>query len=62
MVRFSHANNGIFPSVIPRQRMQRMVAKILTAVPILPTPETIRDRVQKSALCPGENVLDVSGA
>ena len=35
-MRFSQANSGIFPSVIPLHRMQRMVAMMLIAVPMLP--------------------------
>ena len=35
---------------------------ILIAVPMLPKPETSSARVQKSVLCPGENVCEVSGA
>ena len=62
ITRFSHANSGIRPSVIPGQRMHRMVVMMLIAVPMLPTPDTSRLSVQKSVLCPGENVREVSGA
>ena len=62
IVRFSQANSGIFPSVIPRQRMHRIVAMMLIAVPMLPKPETSSDRIQKSVLCPRENVCEVRGA
>jgi hypothetical protein len=34
----------------------------LIAVPMLPKPETSNPNVQKSVLCPTENVLDVNGA
>ena len=40
MTRFSHASSGIFPRVMPGQRMQKIVAMILIAVPMLPKPET----------------------
>ena len=36
MTRFSQTSNGIFPSVMPGQRMHRIVAIILIAVPMLP--------------------------
>ena len=39
MVRLSQASSGILPSVIPRHRIERMVATMLTAVPMLPKPE-----------------------
>jgi hypothetical protein len=42
--------------------MQKIVAMILTAVPMLPKPETSKLKVQKSVLCPSENVFEVSGA
>ena len=62
MTRLSQANSGILASVIPGQRMQRMVAMILIAVPMLPKPETSSASVQKSVLWPSENVCEVSGA
>ena len=46
ITRFSQANSGIFPSVIPGQRMHRIVVRMLTAVPMLPMPETRSDSVQ----------------
>ena len=60
--RFSHASRGIFPSVIPGQRMHKIVVMKLTAVPILPIPETSRPKDQKSVLCPSEKARSVSGA
>ena len=62
ITRLSQANNGILANVIPGQRMQSTVAMILTAVPMLPKPETNSARVQKSVLCPTENVREVNGA
>ena len=62
ITRFSQTSSGILPSVIPGQRMHRMVAMMLIAVPILPMPEDSSDNVQKSVLCPTENVFAVSGA
>ena len=62
ITRFIQASSGIFPSFIPGQRMHRMVVKILIAVPMLPKPETSSASVQKSVLCPGENVCEVNGA
>ena len=62
IVSVSHASKGIFPRLIPLHRMQRMVAMMLIAVPTLPKPETSRARIQKSVLCPCENVFEVSGA
>ena len=56
ITRISQANIGIFPRVIPGQRMHRIVVRMLTAVPMLPMPETRSDNVQKSVLCPRENV------
>src|SRR5258708_1332813 len=58
----SQTRSGIFPRHIPGQRMHKMVAMMLIAVPILPNPETKRPNVQKSVLCPGENVWEVKGA
>ena len=46
MVRFSHASSGILPSVMPGQRMHRIVAMILIAVPMLPMPDTSSESVQ----------------
>ena len=46
MTRFNQARSGILPKVIPGQRMERMVATMLIAVPMLPKPETIIDIVQ----------------
>ena len=46
MVRNIQARRGMRASVIPRQRMDRMVAMMLTAVPMLPNPETRSDSVQ----------------
>ena len=62
MVRFSQASSGIFPRVIPGHRMHRIVAMMLIAVPMLPMPEISKARIQKSVLCPRENVCEVSGA
>jgi hypothetical protein len=62
IVSIIHGSSGIFPSVIPRQRIHRTVAMMLIAVPMLPKPETSSDRVQKSVLCPREKVIDVRGA
>src|SRR5260221_260442 len=62
ITRLSHPNSGIFPSVIPGQRMQAIVAPILIAVPMLPNPETSRASIQKSGLCPREHVCDVQDA
>ena len=62
MTRLSHPNSGIFLSVIPGQRMQAIVATVLIAVPMLPNPETSRASIQKSVLCPRENVCEVKGA
>ncbi len=62
ITRFSQTSSGIFPSVIPGQRMHRMVAMMLIAVPMLPIPEDSSESVQKSVLCPTENVFAVSGA
>src|ERR1700680_4239599 len=62
IMRLSQANNGILANVIPGQRMQRTVAIILIAVPLLHKPETSRARVQKSVLWPTENVREVNGA
>ena len=62
IIRLSQANNGIFPSVIPGQRMLRMVVTMLMDVPTLPNPETSSPSVQKSVLWPGENVREVKGA
>ncbi len=50
MMRFSHTISGIRPSVIPGQRMHTIVVMMLTAVPMLPKPDTSRLRVQKSVL------------
>ena len=47
---------------MPGQRMHRIVAIRLIAVPMLPKPETSSDSVQKSVLFPIENVLAVNGA
>ena len=62
ITRISQANSGIFPRVIPGQRKHRIVVRMLIAVPMLPMPETRSDSVQKSVLCPRENVCEVSGA
>ena len=62
MTRFSHASSGIFPRVMPGQRMHKIVVMKLTAVPMLPIPETSKASVQKSVLCPSENAREVSGA
>ncbi len=40
ITRFNQASSGILPKVIPGQRMQTMVARMLIAVPMLPKPET----------------------
>ena len=62
MTRLSHASKGILARLIPGQRIHKIVVRILTAVPMLPKPETKRLSVQKSVLCPTENVRDVNGA
>ena len=62
ITKFSQTSSGIFPSVIPGQRMHRVVAIMLIAVPMLPIPEDSSESVQKSVLCPTENVFAVSGA
>ena len=36
ITRFSQTNSGIFPSVMPGQRMHRIVVRMLIAVPMLP--------------------------
>jgi hypothetical protein len=42
--------------------MHRIVAIRLIAVPILPMPDDSSESVQKSVLCPTENVFAVNGA
>ena len=42
--------------------MHRIVATILIAVPMLPTPDISSARIQKSVLCPREKVCEVRGA
>ncbi len=44
--RFSHTSIGIRPSVMPGQRMQRIVVTMLAAVPMLPMPLTSRPMIQ----------------
>ena len=46
MTRLSHASRGMRLSFMPGQRMHRMVAMILMAVPMLPNPETSSASVQ----------------
>ena len=46
MTKFIQASSGIFPRVIPGQRMDRIVAMKFTAAPILPMPETSSASVQ----------------
>ncbi len=46
VTRFSHANSGMRPSVIPGQRMHRMVVTMLSAVPMLPMPLTSSPMIQ----------------
>ena len=46
MTRLSHASKGMRLSFIPGQRMHRIVAIILIAVPMLPNPETSSASVQ----------------
>ena len=46
MTRFSQTKSGMLPSVMPGQRMQRVVVTMLIAVPMLPKPETRSDSVQ----------------
>jgi hypothetical protein len=46
ITRFNQASSGILPKVIPGQRMQRTVARMLIAVPMLPKPETSSAIVQ----------------
>ena len=46
MTRFIHTSNGIRLIFIPGHRRHRIVAMILIAVPMLPNPETSRERVQ----------------
>jgi len=43
---YSQANKGMRLSVIPGQRMHTIVARRLTAVPMLPKPETSTAIVQ----------------
>ena len=62
MTKLSQTSSGIFPRLMPGQRRHKIVVRILIAVPILPKPETSKPRVQKSVLCPTENVLEVNGA
>ena len=40
ITRLSQASSGMRPSVMPGQRMHRIVAMMLIAVPMLPKPET----------------------
>ena len=47
---------------MPGQRRHRIVVIMLIAVPMLPIPETRTASVQKSVLCPRENVCAVKGA
>ncbi len=42
----SQAKSGMRKSVMPRQRMETMVAIILMAVPSVPNPLTMRARAQ----------------
>ena len=53
---------AFFQASFPGQRMHKIVVMKLTAVPMLPTPDTSKARVQKSVLCPTENAREVSGA
>ena len=46
ITRFSQANSGMRPSVMPGQRMQKIVVTMLSAVPMLPTPLTSRPMIQ----------------
>ena len=46
MTRLSHASSGMRLSFMPGHRMQRTVAIMLMAVPMLPNPETRSARVQ----------------
>ena len=46
ITRLSQANSGMRLSVIPGQRMHKIVAIKLMAVPMLPNPETSRAIVQ----------------
>ena len=46
ITRFSQASSGILPSVMPGQRMHRIVVTMLIAVPMLPMPLTSRPRIQ----------------
>ena len=46
ITRFSQASSGIRLSFIPGHRMQKIVAMILMAVPMLPNPKTSRAMVQ----------------
>jgi hypothetical protein len=46
ITRFIQASSGILPKVIPGQRIDKMVARILMAVPMLPKPEAKRAIVQ----------------
>ena len=54
---------GVSPDLDePQGFNEKIVVKILIAVPILPKPETKTASVQKSVLCPRENVCAVKGA
>src|SRR5258708_12761823 len=55
-----HPIKGIRPSVIPGHRIERIVAMILVAVPMLPKPDTSTPIVQYSALGPSENPPEVN--
>ena len=46
ITRLSQASRGMRLSFMPGHRMQRMVAMILMAVPMLPNPETSSASVQ----------------
>src|SRR5258708_36172152 len=57
-----HPSKGIRPSVIPGHRIERIVAMILVAVPMLPKPDTRTAIVHYSALWPGEKSREINGA
>ena len=46
MMRLSQARSGIFASVMPRQRMDRIVVMMFAAVAIEPKPPIMMPRIQ----------------
>jgi len=59
ITRLSQANNGIWLTSCLGNACENS-STMLIAVPMLPKPETSSDKVQKSVLCPGENVCEVA--